>query len=189
MWTWSQKTKLEIQKSYLQTGSRMHKHISLMQIQLLLFSRSCPTLCDPMDCSPPGSSVHGIFPGKNIGVGCHFFLQGIFWTQGSNLHLLRWQSDSSPLTHQESPNPTTHFWLKQERTKGIEKIHSYNDTIISLSFLSPFLSYSLYPQMNMRKDVILLASFHFPSLNIPLGWELVLYLKILCLLFVLYLWS
>ena len=24
-------------------------------------SQSCPTLCDPMDCSPPGSSVHGIF--------------------------------------------------------------------------------------------------------------------------------
>ena len=24
-------------------------------------AQSCPTLCDPMDCSPPGSSVHGIF--------------------------------------------------------------------------------------------------------------------------------
>ena len=30
---------------------------------------TCPTLCDPMDCSPPGSSVHS--PGKNTGVGCH----------------------------------------------------------------------------------------------------------------------
>ena len=29
-----------------------------------------PTLCDPMDCSPPGSSIHGIFPGKSTGVGC-----------------------------------------------------------------------------------------------------------------------
>ena len=29
------------------------------------------TLCDPMDCSPPGSSVHGDSPGKNTGVGCH----------------------------------------------------------------------------------------------------------------------
>ena len=28
------------------------------------------------------------FPGKNTGVGCHFLLQGIFLTQGSNLHLL-----------------------------------------------------------------------------------------------------
>ena len=26
--------------------------------------QSCPTLCDPMDCSPPGSSVHGIFQAR-----------------------------------------------------------------------------------------------------------------------------
>ena len=54
-------------------------------------AQSCPTLCDPMDCSPPGSSVHGIFqarvlewgaiylhpwdfPGKNTGVGCYCLL-------------------------------------------------------------------------------------------------------------------
>ena len=37
----------------------------------------CPTLCNPMDCSPPGSSVHGDSLGKNTGVGCHALLQGI----------------------------------------------------------------------------------------------------------------
>ena len=52
-------------------------------------AQSCPTLCDPMDCSPPGSSVHGIFPGKNTGAGCHALFQGIFPTQGSNPRLLR----------------------------------------------------------------------------------------------------
>ena len=35
-------------------------------------AQSCLTPCDPMDCSPPGSSVHGIFPGKNTGVGLPF---------------------------------------------------------------------------------------------------------------------
>ena len=45
----------------------------------------CLTLCDPMDCSPQGSSVHGDSPGKNTGVGCHALLQGIFPTQGLNL--------------------------------------------------------------------------------------------------------
>jgi len=35
---------------------------------------SCVQLCDPMDSSPPGSSVHGIFLGKNTGVGHHFLL-------------------------------------------------------------------------------------------------------------------
>ena len=89
--------------------------------------QSCPTLCDPIDSSPPGSSILGIlqarvpewvlvssksesvscsvmydssvtpwtiacqaplsmeFSGKNPGVGCHSFLQGIFPTQGLNL--------------------------------------------------------------------------------------------------------
>ena len=36
-------------------------------------------------------------PGKSTGVCCHFLLQGIFLTQGSNLHLLHWQVDSLPL--------------------------------------------------------------------------------------------
>ena len=53
-----------------------------------LVTQLCPTLCDPMvlgylsismDYSPPGSSVHGIFSGKNTGVGCHFLLQGSSW--------------------------------------------------------------------------------------------------------------
>ena len=40
-----------------------------------LVAQSCPSLCDPMDCSPPGSSVHGDSPEKNDGVGCYVLLQ------------------------------------------------------------------------------------------------------------------
>ena len=50
--------------------------------------QSCLTLCDSMDGSPQGSSVHGILPGKNNGVDCGALFQGIFLTQESNLHLL-----------------------------------------------------------------------------------------------------
>ena len=63
-------------------------------------AQSCLTLCIPMDYSPPGFSYPWNFPVKNTGVGCHFLLQGIFPTQGSNpclLHLLHWQVDSLPL--------------------------------------------------------------------------------------------
>ena len=52
-----------------------------------------------MDCSFPGFSVHGDFPGKNSGEGDHFLLQGIFPTQGLNLSLLwllLWQAGSLP---------------------------------------------------------------------------------------------
>ena len=39
--------------------------------------QSCPTLCDPIDSSPPGSTVPGILQGtKNTGVGCHSLLHG-----------------------------------------------------------------------------------------------------------------
>ena len=40
-------------------------------------AQSCPTLSDPIDGSLPGSSAHGIFPGKSTGVGCHCLLQGL----------------------------------------------------------------------------------------------------------------
>ena len=54
-----------------------------------LVAKLCPTLCNPMDCSPPGSSAHGDFPGKYTGVGCHCLLQGLFPTQGWNKLLLK----------------------------------------------------------------------------------------------------
>ena len=47
-----------------------------------LAAQPCPILCDPMNCSPPGSSAHGVFPGKNTGVGCHLLLLEIFLTPG-----------------------------------------------------------------------------------------------------------
>ena len=55
---------------------------------MCLVAQLCLTLCDPVDCSLPGSSVHGDSPGKNTGVGCHGLLQGIFLTQGLNPCLL-----------------------------------------------------------------------------------------------------
>ena len=58
------------------------------------------TLCDPMDCSLPGSSIHGIFPGKNTGVGRHFLLQEIFLTQGLNPGLPHCRQMLYHLSHQ-----------------------------------------------------------------------------------------
>ena len=46
-----------------------------------LVAQWCPTLCDPMDCSPPGSSVHGISQARVPGVSCHFlFHWGPLWS-------------------------------------------------------------------------------------------------------------
>ena len=50
----------------------------------------CPILCNPMDCHLPGSSVHGIFSGKDVGVGvgCHFLLQKIIFNKEIFLSLI-----------------------------------------------------------------------------------------------------
>ena len=45
---------------------------------MCLVTQSCLSLCDPMDFSPLGSSVHGDSPGKNTEVGCHPLLQQHF---------------------------------------------------------------------------------------------------------------
>ena len=73
---------------------------------LCLVAQSCLALCDPMDCSPPGSSVHEIFQARILEWGAISFLQGIFLTQGSNPRLLcllncRWILH--PLSHPGSP--------------------------------------------------------------------------------------
>ena len=42
--------------------------------------QSCPTLCDPIDGSPPGSSVHGIFQAKVLEWGAiAFYMRTILW--------------------------------------------------------------------------------------------------------------
>ena len=74
---------------------------------LCLVSQLCPTLCDPMDSSLQGSSVHGDSPGKNTGVGCHDLLQGIFPIQESNSGLPHCRWILYPLSHHGSPKKTT----------------------------------------------------------------------------------
>ena len=70
---------------------------------LCLVAQSCLTLCNLMDCSPPGSSVHGDAPGKNTGVGCHAFFQGNFPIQGLNPGLPRCRQILYQLSHKRSP--------------------------------------------------------------------------------------
>ena len=50
----------------------------------LLFSLLNSTLCDPMDCSPAGFSVHGILQARIVEWVTRFLLQGIFWSHGSS---------------------------------------------------------------------------------------------------------
>ena len=107
------------------------------RVEEVKVAQSCPTLCDPMDCSPLQADSlpsgppekpkfkslvlscptllrpRGLWPtrllrpwdspGKNTGVGCHFLLQGIFPTQGSNPGLPHCRQTLWSLSHQGSP--------------------------------------------------------------------------------------
>ena len=64
----------------------------------------CLTLCDPMDCSPPDSSVQGISQARRLEWVALSISRGIFLTQGLHQHLLLWQADSLPLSHQGPPS-------------------------------------------------------------------------------------
>ena len=69
-------------------GDTWSRSTILMSLLTCLVAQSRPTMCSTLDSSPPDSFVHGIFSSKKTGVGCHFLLQEIFSTQGSNLPLL-----------------------------------------------------------------------------------------------------
>ena len=97
--------------------------------------QSSLTLCDPMDCSLPGSCPWN-FPDKNTGVGCHFLLQGILPTQGLHLHLLHWQEDSLPLSCLGSQQ---HLYVYKNYLLLLKKLTTENSIGLQLYFI--FLAY------------------------------------------------
>ena len=93
-----------------------------------LVSLLCLTLCDPIVCSPSGSSVHGDSPGKNTGVGCHAILQEIFPTQELNPGLPRCRQIF--LLSEPPANP-----------KNTRVGHKWYQTVFVFLFLTCFMLY------------------------------------------------
>ena len=80
------------------TGKRILYQWATLSM-LYLVARSCPTLCDPVDCSPPGSSVHGIFPARLLEWVAMPSFRGSSQPRDQTFvsHIyLHWQADSSP---------------------------------------------------------------------------------------------
>ena len=81
-----------------------HLHVILIMKESESVSRSIvPDSLRLHGLQPVRLLCPGDFPGKDTGMGCHFFLEGVFLTQKSNLSLLHWQVDSLPLSHQGRP--------------------------------------------------------------------------------------
>ena len=133
-------------------------------------AQSCPALCKSMDCSPPGSSVHGNSPGKNTGVGCHFLLQGNFPTQGSNLCFLHCRQ-------------IPYGWATREATHT--HLHAY--LIYLVSNYCTWTAAVSEAAWNSRKNVrlrIKRPECEF-QLHLPAGWLKATHSKAPCLLILL----
>ena len=104
----------------------------------VLVAQLCPTLCDSMDCSPPGSSAYGILQARILD--CGSLHQGKFPTQGSNPGLLhcRWilyhLSHQVP-TRQELSPPFTENRPKHSVFKCFSNKWTINKNILSTYYV------------------------------------------------------
>ena len=113
------------------------------------------------------------FSSNNPGVGYHFLLQGIFPSQGLNLHLLRWQADSLPLSHLGS-NTTILLYNTQYVLGHICLFPDFTDTVhnqhkmLSLQLKSRSL-FLLHKSMFFKLQLNLCFAFYFRTVaEVPL---------------------
>ena len=109
--------------------------LNLIDLLLLCYAQSCLTFFDPINCCPPGSSVHGISCARILEWVAISYSRRTFLTQWSNLHLLcflHWQVDSLPFCHWEALN-----WLFWHYTKLWNQVvlHFQNCSSYSRSFV------------------------------------------------------
>ena len=117
-WNWSW-----LLRTVMLYKARIHLHTDFcVCVCVCVCVFSCSVMSgslQPHGQQPTSPFCSWYFPGKNTGASCHFFLQGIFPTQGLKWHLLsllHCQVDSLPLCHLGSPSTyiTTTFYLLYE---------------------------------------------------------------------------
>ena len=122
--------------------------------------QSCPTLCNPVDCSPPGSSVHGDSPGKNPGKVAMPSSRGSSWPRDqaciSYVSWLRGKFFTTSATW-EDPNASSFTSTLHHSLSPAS-----SSTGISMMVVS-FLPFVLLPQLNSLKYII--KWFQFSSVS------------------------
>ena len=134
-----------LQRVFLTQGVNLHL-LSLLHWQLGSLPLALPVcaqslghvrLCDPVDCGPPGSSVHVDSPGKNTGWGCHILLQGIIPIQGSNPGLPHCRWILYHLSHQGNTTREAQFMIYRGL---ILRLLKHSEILSSLPYLELWLS-------------------------------------------------
>ena len=135
-----------------------------------LVAQSCPTLCNPMDYSPPGSSVHWDSSGKDTGVCCHALLQGNFPSQGLNAGLPLCRCILYHLSHQGSPpvyivRLNWHITLCKFKVQNVFIWYTYYCSLI----ITMTLDNTTIPSHKSMRMCIYLFSFSFCSNHLILN--------------------
>ena len=131
---------------------------------MCLAVQSCSTLCDPMDCSPPGSSVLGESSGKNTAVSCHALLQGIFPTQGSNSGLPNCRRILYQLSHKGSPTKMKfgQNCLEADITQKLKWAHEFKKLTCMVIQLSSILLIATFNRTIFICLVMAFRGFSYP---------------------------
>ena len=118
----------------------------------MFVTQLCLTPCDHMNCSKPGSSVHGILQAR---VGIYSLLQGIFPTQESNLDLLHCRQILYQLSYQGRllliSGPHLRSWLPQQDYK--------NSVIPPLALTSPNIYHSMLSEFQPNWTLLAVSSW------------------------------
>ena len=89
-----------------------------------MHAQSCLTLCNPMECSPPGSTVHGIFPAST----CNYLpYVSLFEFQGRNSHQSNFISRCSTIL------PCWFFKRHSEKANGFNSVDCHS-TYVSITY-------------------------------------------------------
>ena len=114
-------------------------HVKKVKVSV---TQSCLNLCNPMECSLPDSSVHGILQARILEWVALPLLQGIFLTQDPNPSLLHCRQILYYLSHQQSPLHQIPPTILNMRT-----VASMDKAVCSWRVLAPFcLLHFLAPQ-------------------------------------------
>ena len=112
-----------------------------------LVTEFCPILCHPMDCSLPGSSVHGILQVRILECVAISSSRGSSQPRGSNLGLLHWQADSLPSEPPGKPvySLTTLFILVFTGRQGLGGDALFSESLVRaewVCFIAPICRFS-----------------------------------------------
>ena len=119
-----------------------------------------------MDCSPPGSSVHGDSPGKNTGVSCHALLQGLVPNQGWNPGLLHCRQILYSLSHQGSPKDKINAKKKKKNSPQQPKLFLITIQLELIILLLKF----LFCYLVAKSCLILLGPRGLYPTRLPCPW-------------------